>query len=200
MGEASIALDRYNGKCIQDFDLFERPYALDGGAPPATAVLVGALVCLTRQKVKAKFLAKCAISRPCRRPNIKCRKIQRTNLMHSVSQSKRKFIALFSNGNQKATKDANILCQDSNSKNDGVAQKKIRRDIRVFAATQPHRAHNIIKFRNISLGDEQIFFLQLCTLASTELDNCLSDYLTLVYSLEGCLNILQYEIVRYIWF
>ena len=44
-------------------------YALDGGAPLATAVLVGALVCLTRQKVKAKFLAKCAISRPCRRPN-----------------------------------------------------------------------------------------------------------------------------------
>ena len=91
--------------------------ALDGGTPLATAVLVGALVCLTRQKVKAKFWQVRYKSTVSKAKHLNVEKYKEQILMHSVSQSKRKFIALFSNGNQKATvKDTCILCQDSNLK------------------------------------------------------------------------------------
>eukprot|EP00944_MAST-04C_sp_MAST-4C-sp1_P001158 g1158.t1 len=109
-------------------------YALDGGAPPSYCGIGWCLGLFDSPKSESKIFGKVRYkSTVSKAKHLNVEKYKEQILMHSVSQSKRKFIALFSNGNQKATvKDANILCQDSNSKNDGVAQKKIRRDIKGF--------------------------------------------------------------------
>ena len=110
-------------------------YALDGGAPPSYCGIGWCLGLFDSPKSESKVFGKVRYkSTASKAKHMNIEKYKEQILMHSVCHSKRKFIALFSNGNgnQKGTKDANVLRQDSNPKNDGFAPKKTKRDIKAF--------------------------------------------------------------------
>ena len=124
-------------------------YALDGGAPPSYCGIGWCLGLFDSPKSESKIFGKVRYkSTVSKAKHLNVEKYKEQILTHGVSHSKRKFIALFSNANQKATvKDANVPCQDFNSKNDGNAQKKNRRDIKgFFQRPKPlKKARNVMK-------------------------------------------------------
>ena len=88
-------------------------YALDGGAPPATAVLLdGVLVCFDSPKSESKVFGKVRLQVDCfEGQTLNIEKYKEQILMHSVCHGKRNLLLVFQmeTETKKGTKDANVL-------------------------------------------------------------------------------------------